>query len=615
MNLHWLIPGTLGSFLILSSPALAASLESWRFDAKSNRLEFSTSGSVQPQAKLIFNPTRLVIDLPGVRFGRRQLVQPVAGSVGFRSLRVGQLNEQTSRIVVELAPGYTLDPNQVKFQPLSSSRWTAQLPTPKLIRTSTSGGNSGNINNSSTAKPEAQTTSPTVDSTPAATQIQDIQVTGDGFFIRTSGATPRIQVNRSSDRRSINIDIAKANISPNFGGREQSVNKFGVSRVEISQQGNGVRINLKVDSNSPDWRATASSSGLVLLPNRLFNSAIIRERSPIVRLPSSTKRADNNSLASVDSVELASSGTQLIIRSNQNLSGSGGWDKESMMFSITIPNAKLNPRVRGPILNANSPILRLRLEQKDERNVVIFVQPRSGIQIGRLNQITNQTLALELRSQSRITPPIALPPIPGRNPSPIPRPVEAPRPIPRPRVPNSRSVVVIDPGHGGKDPGAIGRGGLREVDVILPISLRVAQILRQNGVQVVMTRKSDFFVSLPGRVAIAEEANADLFVSIHANFISFSRPDINGLETYYFDTGENFARTVHRAILRSANVNNRGLRRARFYVLRKTSMPSILVETGYLTGSSDAAKLRNPKYRNDMAEGIARGILQYLRQR
>jgi N-acetylmuramoyl-L-alanine amidase len=128
---HWLLPGTFvtTSFLMVSSPAQAAKLQSWRFDANQNRLEINTQGSVQPQAQLVFNPTRLVIDLPGTDFGRPQLTQSVGGAI--RSVRVGQFDPQTTRIVVELSPGYTLDPKQVKFEGKTASRWTVQFQEQK----------------------------------------------------------------------------------------------------------------------------------------------------------------------------------------------------------------------------------------------------------------------------------------------------------------------------------------------------------------------------------------------------------------------------------------------------------------------------------------------------
>ena len=115
MKINWLVSGTTTlTVLMLSSPAHGAKLSSWRFNADQNQLEFQTDGPVQPQAQLIFNPTRLVIDLPGTTFGRPQLTEPISGGA-IRSLRVGQFNPQTARIVVEMQKGYTLDPPQVKF--------------------------------------------------------------------------------------------------------------------------------------------------------------------------------------------------------------------------------------------------------------------------------------------------------------------------------------------------------------------------------------------------------------------------------------------------------------------------------------------------------------------
>jgi N-acetylmuramoyl-L-alanine amidase len=621
VNLHWLIPSTIAGAFIVSSPALAARLESWRYDAKGNRLEFNTNGAVQPQAKLIFNPTRLVIDLPGIKFGRRQSVQPVSGSGAIRSLRVGQLNERTTRIVVELASGYSLDPNQVKFQGITARRWVVQLPTPQRIST---GVMNSVVKPNSRNRPENATIGNSNNTTTGATQIQNLVVTGDGFFLRTSGKDPQVRYTRSDNRQEANFEISGASLPPNFVGREQSVNRHGVSRITFSQAETSVRMTLRIDKNSPDWRFTVNKDGLVILPNRLLGNINIENRSSTSQneQPANINRNVNTKgdIATIDSVELTSGGKQLTIRGDQNLSASGEWDKDSMMFRLTVENAKLNPSVKGPSLNANSPLLRLRLQQIDPRTVAIYVLPRAGVQVGRINQITNKSLALELRNRNGLNLPVAIPRLPQRttnNPRPTtPRPTNPPTTQrPSPHISNSRVVVVVDPGHGGKDPGAIGIGGLQEVDVVLPISLRVAEILRQNGVQVVMTRRSDYFVSLAGRVKIAERADATVFVSVHANYIGPGRSDISGLETYYYDSGDDFARTVHRSILRKINVKNRGVRRARFYVLRKSSMPAILVEVGYLSGREDAVKLRSPQYRSEMAQAIAQGVLQYLRQK
>ncbi|MEA5503408.1 N-acetylmuramoyl-L-alanine amidase [Halotia wernerae UHCC 0503] len=635
MKLHWLLPGTIGTIFLLSSSAMAAQLESWRFDSNQNRLEINTSGAVQPQAQLIFNPTRLVIDLPGTIFGRSQLTQQVGGAI--RNIRVGQFDPQTTRIVVELSPGYTLDPNQVKFVGVSASRWMVQLPTPKAEgvasspeialsnppqtpeSSSASALSPRSIYNVVTTRPVTPgTNQETVVKTAASvTQIENLRVTGDGFFVRTNGGSPQIQVNRSGDKKTINVDISGASLSPNLEQQDLSINRYGVSRIQFTQLQNKqptVRMTLEVDKNSPDWRASTSSiGGFVVLPNRAIG------RLPRDNDPSPTASA-SDSPAIIQSVELAGNGTQLLVRADQTFSAKGGWDRSSGLFRIVIDNAKLSPRVTGPTFDANSPILRVRLQSQEANTVVILVQPAAGVQIGELNQVGDQLLALQLQRSRQITPPVALPPLSPPNQSQLPDPnTDNPRPIsqpaPRSPVPRGKLLVVIDPGHGGKDSGAPGLGGLLEKDVILPIGKRVASILEKNGVQAVMTRDADYFVELKGRVDLAERVNATLFVSIHANSVD-NRPDVNGLEVYYYDSGYALAETVRKNILQNiGTLKDRGTRKARFYVLRKSSMPSILVETGYMSGREDNPRLGTPEYQNHMAEAIASGILKYLKQR
>ncbi len=631
MRLHWLLPGTFGTIFMLSSPTLAARLESWRFDVNQNRLEINTTGDVQPQAQLLFNPTRLVIDLPETTFERFSVgettptlkEQQLTG--GFRSISVKQLNEKSSRIVVELSPGYTLDPKQVKFVGITASHWTVQLPKPSAQQVPDSPRNLYNNVVIGTTKPDAKI----ANTTNAGTQIENLLVTGDGFFIRTNGIRPEVEVNRSDDRKSINIDIAGASLSPNLQ-RERAINRYGVKRIKFTQRETEppvVRITMQVDKNSSDWQVNLSSPrGLVLLPStvvKLPANSNLNNTSSDRSLPfSPPNTSTDNKLSTIRSVELADGGTQLLLKGDDTLSATGGWDKASGLFRISINNARLAPSLKGPVLNSNSPIARIRLQSSGSNTVLVFVQPNPGVQIGELNQSNSQTISLELKRSvqrsGRIIPPISgLPPLPLPNQVLFPDP-NARYPAPsrsRPRIPSGRVVVMIDPGHGGKDSGALGIGGLQEKDIILPISQKLGRILQQNGVQVILTRDSDYFVSLQGRVDLASRANADVFVSIHANSAGSERPDVSGLEVYYYDSGLGLARIVHNSILRSVNVRDRGVRRARFYVLRKSSMPSILVETGYMTGREDIAKLRNPQYQNQMAEAIARGVLQYLKQR
>jgi N-acetylmuramoyl-L-alanine amidase len=256
--------------------------------------------------------------------------------------------------------------------------------------------------------------------------------------------------------------------------------------------------------------------------------------------------------------------------------------------------------------------------------VLLLDQPPGVAKIQSVELAGNGTQLLSrtdppLQRSSTVLVPPSLPSIPKGDPKssslsiPVPAPVTQTPPPQLPRVPKRRIVVIVDPGHGGKDPGAIGIGGLQEKNVVLSISQQVAALLKQQGVQVVMTRKDDRFVDLARRVAMAKGFGGDLFVSIHANAIA-KRSHVSGLETYYFSSGLRLARATHNSILQNIKVRDRRVRKARFYVLRKSSMPSILIEVGYVTGVEDSRQLATPAYQSQMAAAIARGIMQYIQQ-
>lgn len=581
----------------------ASELESWRFDSNQNQLEFTTDEDVQPKAQLIADPTRLVIDLPGIVLGRPAFTEPVSGST-IRSVRIGQFDRQTTRIVIELAPGYTLDPNQVRFRGITARQWTVQLPTPQRLPTA-----SQPPSDTSTAP---STPRPTIGAPArAATQFQGVRVTPDGLFVRTNGNPPEISVSRSENRRQIAIDFQGTAIAAT-AQRDFLVNRYGVNRVQVTQLQTSppvVRLTLNVAETSPDWQASVSNlGGVVLVPSGGVTAATTESRPSS---QSSSSPPSSNQLATISSVELESSGTQLVIRADQPLQFTTGWDRPTGYYRITINAAKLAPQLKGPKLDTRSPILRLRLRQEDARTVAILVQPAAGVQVREVNQPSQQVLALQL--QRRTAPGISGNPSTAAIPVPTP-PRTAPAAPDLPRVPNGRLVVIVDPGHGGPDPGAVGIGGLQEKEIVLDIGRQVAALLERQGVQAILTRSDDRDLDLEPRVRMAEQANATIFVSIHANSIDLSRPDINGIETYYHQSGAALARTIHASILQDTGARDRGVRQARFYVLRRTSMPSVLVEVGFVTGRDDAAQLSSSAYRSQMAAAIARGILQYLQR-
>lgn len=185
------------------------------------------------------------------------------------------------------------------------------------------------------------------------------------------------------------------------------------------------------------------------------------------------------------------------------------------------------------------------------------------------------------------------------------------QPDPLPVLP--RAVVVVDAGHGGRDPGAV-VAGVEEKDLTLALALRVMKRAESvPGLQVILTRASDIYPTLLERVQLAEAVGARLYVSIHANY--FREPRVCGVETWVDRnaTAESLrlAQELQRAVVTATGAVDRGVRRQTLY-LRHTSLPTSLVEVGYLSCPAERARLQDASYQERIAEGILRGILSFL---
>ena len=168
-------------------------------------------------------------------------------------------------------------------------------------------------------------------------------------------------------------------------------------------------------------------------------------------------------------------------------------------------------------------------------------------------------------------------------------------------------TIVVDAGHGGHDRGGVPGQRISEKDKTLDVAQRLKRILQAQGYRVIMTRDSDVFIPLGTRVSIANAYRGATFVSIHFNCAP--RSGANGIETYYFRSDSaGLAQSIHRNVVSSAPSENRGIRRRGFYVLRKTAIPSVLVECGFLTNPTEGSLALNANYRQKLAEQIARGI-------
>ena len=172
-------------------------------------------------------------------------------------------------------------------------------------------------------------------------------------------------------------------------------------------------------------------------------------------------------------------------------------------------------------------------------------------------------------------------------------------------------TVVIDPGHGGYDTGA-SYAGYQEKDVNLTISSKLKKSLEALGIAVFLTREDDSFLSLAERVEITNSANPDAFISIHANALATSHA-IRGAETYYWTSkSHRLAYLVHNSVLKNVNIPDHHTRKARFYVIRNTSVPAVLAELGFLSNPTDRQLLTSSTVQDKYAKALTEAILKFL---
>lgn len=174
-------------------------------------------------------------------------------------------------------------------------------------------------------------------------------------------------------------------------------------------------------------------------------------------------------------------------------------------------------------------------------------------------------------------------------------------------------TVVVDAGHGGIDRGGAPGQRVPEKPYTLDVALRLAATLRENGFHVVLTREGDYFIGLRQRCDIANAQSNAIFVSVHFN--GAPRTAADGVETYYYSSqSASLAAAVHRRMLAATGLEDRHVRRRGFFVIRRTIIPSILVEPGFLSNPQDAEKVANSAtYRQRIADAIARGIMDRYR--
>ncbi len=447
-------------------------------------------------------------------------------------------------------------------------------------------------------------------------QLRSLQVNGDGLVLAING-NPQISSSRVINPDRVILDLQATEVPPWLQNSVVAVNRFGIKQVRIGQfQKSPViaRLVLDLDGSSPvSWQSTFDPSRnlLLLRPNGVNRLPTTTSQPvpslPIASLPAPLTTATSSLPTTIDGLVFNGYG-QLVIQANRAIAYRSNVDITNNTYNFTIPATRISSQLRRPVLGANSPIEQIRLNQVGD-SVVVTIKTIAGWQIQETVRTNPQAIALQLNSVAQVaTGTIPTSTLPTST-------------LPKSRSPQiygnnmGRQLVVVDAGHGGRDVGAT-RNGIYEKDIVLAMSMQLGRILQQMGYSVIYTRTEDIELDLEPRVEIAENARASAFVSVHVNSLDAKASQVSGVETYHApgaSLGKSLAEFVHEEILTSTSANDRGVRSARFHVILKTSMPAVLVETGFITNPSESAKLVDSAYQLRMAEAIARGVDRFLK--
>lgn len=342
--------------------------------------------------------------------------------------------------------------------------------------------------------------------------------------------------------------------------------------------------------------------------------------------------------------------TRLVLELQRSVTFTQSRQQQPDRVVIELQNARLSDAARLKITGKALPE-EITIQQPHPHSVTVSLNMESVNDYKLLPLTRPARLVLDVFSRLDEEAPVSPLPAPPRSPATKPPVMKPAQPLSRPEI----KTIVLDPGHGGKDPGAIGRTGLAEKAITLQVGLELRDLLvNRLGKRVLLTREHDVFVELEDRAKFANEKEADLFVSIHVN--SHPQRSTKGLEVYHFgeasdrralevaarengtpikDTGVGWeylvadllstkkvedsldlAWTTKQAMVASLDghydVVDHGVKTAPFYVLRFTAMPSILTEIAFITNPAEERLMRGDAFVTRMAEAIFEGIKNYL---
>lgn len=568
-----------------AAPVVAVEGVAW--DAARGAYVVKANGELEPRVQRLDAPARLVIDLPNAKLvPAYQALEGAPGS-GITRVRVGQFQAATTRVVLDLARAIQVDVEAgghelVITPPKDGAAAAPAAPQAAVVRTPT---------------------------------IRAIRHRGGDFAIQMSQRAPYWSHVRPGNGQPVRYLMVFPNtkLAPAAQG-SVAIGAHGVHRVTATQAGTEARIEFEL-SKAPTFDIQAGTQGWRL----------VGDRTPVAAAPTPTPRP----VAKPSPKVAVATPTPKPRKPAERLATKPRGPK------VAAPDTT-RPQAARPEAGWNgAPDAPLALRKVDGHWQMLltaddrfrFTTTAVGDDRVRVD-ITGGKVALPRDSVYIDNGLIARVRVNSQSGDATRLTIDLDQPVRHTArlLGNQRSLllgfhregkerITLDPGHGGTDHGTTGQKGTREKDVTLAIATRLARMMEAGGMSVQMTRMKDLEILLRPRVEMANRADSDVFVSIHANSFG-NQHGVNGIETYYFtDDSYPLAKSIHKSLLRNLGRPDRGVRKNNFYVVHHTKMPAALIEIGYLSNAEEEALLASPAYQERAAQAIYAGIREFMAAR
>lgn len=581
----------------IAQAAPVVSVEGVRWDAERQAYVVKASGELEPRVQRLEAPARLVIDLPNAKLvPAYQALEGAPGS-GITRVRVGQFQATTTRVVLDLSRAVQVG---------------VEAGGHELVITAPRGTGAGEPAANASTSPAAPAAA--VVRTPT---IRAIRHRHGDFAIEMSQRAAYWSHVRPGNGQPVRYLLVFPNtkLAPGAQGTVP-IGAYGVHRVTATQAGSEARVEFEL-SKAPTFEVRPGPQGWRFLADRTPVAAVqtptptptARPTPRVAARPTPAPRASRKPAERLTTRPRTPKASSDVSRPAAARPEAAAW--------AGAPDAPLTLRkVDGHwqmLLSADDRFRFTTTPVGDDRLRVDITGGR--VALPRDSVYIDNGLIARVRVNSQAGDATRLT-------------IDLDQPVRHTArlLGNQRSLllgfhrvgkerITLDPGHGGSDHGTTGQRGTREKDVTLAIATRLARMMEAGGISVQMTRMKDLEILLRPRVEMANRADADVFVSIHANSFG-NQHGVNGIETYYFsDESYPLAKSIHKSLLRSLGRPDRGVRKNNFYVVHHTKMPAALIELGYLSNPEEEALLASPAYQERAAQAIYTGIREFMAAR